>query len=238
MFAYTRLDAVLLERMAGAAHAEVYAGAFRLLDACNMFGYFFASLLLPMFARMLKQKEPVAPLVSLVLVDLGGQHYVVGGHIFCTGRLAAHHDAPAANLYRADVLGVLIWAFVPVSVTYIFSTLLTARERMMRMNRFFLVGIAIDLALNLLLIPYWQAFGSAVAALATQLFIAGAMVWLSIKEFGFRPGRTGLLQVIGFLVFMLCFDFFIFKETNLFWAVKFGLALFAGLVALFLFQAY
>jgi O-antigen/teichoic acid export membrane protein len=35
MFAYTRLDAVLLERMAGAAHADVYAGAFRLLEACN-----------------------------------------------------------------------------------------------------------------------------------------------------------------------------------------------------------
>ena len=60
MFAYTRLDGVLLERLLpdGKAHAEVFAGAYRLLDACNMFGYMFASLLLPMFARLLKRDGP------------------------------------------------------------------------------------------------------------------------------------------------------------------------------------
>ncbi|MFN0037200.1 MAG: polysaccharide biosynthesis C-terminal domain-containing protein [Saprospiraceae bacterium] len=237
MFAYTRLDAVLLERMAGAAHADVYASAFRLLEACNMFGYLFASLLLPMFARLLKEKGDVRPLTSMSFKLIWAGSVTLAAAIFFAREDLLRLMMPArANEYRFEVLGVLIWAFVPVSVTYIFSTLLTARERMMRMNRFFIVGIALDVLLNLALIPHWQAVGSAVAALATQVFIAGAMVWISVQEFGFRPSRRGLVQVIGFFTFILVFDWFLFEKTDFAWQAKFVSALCAGMVGLFLFR--
>jgi len=237
MFAYTRLDAVLLERIAGAAHADVYAGGFRLLEACNMFGYLFASLLLPMFARLIKRKEPIEPLVSLSFKLIWAGSVTLSAAIFFAREELLHWMMPLrVSQYRFDVLGMLIWAFVPVSVTYIFSTLLTAKERMMAMNRFFLVGIAIDLALNLLLIPKWGAFGSATAAVATQVFISCAMVWLAVREFGFKPSARGLIQVIGFAAFILVSDLIIFEETALFWGVKFCLALGLGLVGLFGFQ--
>jgi tripartite ATP-independent transporter DctM subunit len=64
MFAYTRLDAVLLERMAGPAHADVYASAFRLLEACNMLGYLFASLLLPMMVAAGHDRARSAGLIA------------------------------------------------------------------------------------------------------------------------------------------------------------------------------
>lgn len=237
MFAYTRLDAVLLERLAGEAHADVYAGAFRLLEACNMFGYLFASLLLPMFARLLKKKEAVAPLVSLSFKLIWAGSVTLSAAIFFAREDLLRWMMPLrATDYRFDVLGVLIWAFIPVSVTYIFSTLLTARERMMQMNRFFVIGIVIDLVLNLLLIPVWQAFGSAVAALATQVFISTSMVWLSVREFGFQPSRRGLIQVGGFVVLILGFDYLVFEKMPLFWGVKFSLALAVGLLGLVVFQ--
>lgn len=237
MFAYTRLDAVLLERIAGAAHADIYASAFRLLEACNMFGYLFASLLLPMFARLLKEKTDVWPLTSLSFKLIWAGSVTLSAAIFFAREDLLRLMMPErANAYRFEVLGLLIWAFVPVSVTYIFSTLLTARERMMRMNRFFLVGIVLDLALNLLLIPQWQAIGSAIAALSTQFFIAGAMVWLCMGEFGFRPSRRGLAQILGFVAFVLAFDWFLFEKTSFAWELKFVAALGAGLTGLFLFQ--
>jgi O-antigen/teichoic acid export membrane protein len=237
MFAYTRLDAVLLERMAGAAHADVYASAFRLLEACNMFGYLFASLLLPMFARLLKAKESIRPLTSMGFKLIWAGSVTLAAAIFFAREDLLRLMMPErASEYRFDVLGWLIWAFVPVSVTYIFSTLLTARERMMRMNRFFVVGIALDLALNLALIPQWQAVGSAIAALATQVFIAAAMIWLCVREFEFRPSRLGLVQTLGFLGYILVFDWFLFEQTSLAWPPKFALALSAGLAGLFLFK--
>lgn len=237
MFAYTRLDAVLLERMAGAAHADVYASAFRLLEACNMFGYLFASLLLPMFARLLKEKESVRPLTSMSFKLIWAGSVTLAAAIFFAREDLLRLMMPErATEYRFEVLGVLIWAFVPVSVTYIFSTLLTARERMMRMNRFFIVGIVLDLGLNLLLIPHWQAIGSAVAALVTQIFIAAAMIWLCVREFEFRPSRLGLIQTIGFLVFILIFDGLLFGKIDMAWQAKFASALGLGLVGLFVFK--
>lgn len=237
MFAYTRLDAVLLERIAGAAHADVYASAFRLLEACNMFGYLFASLLLPMFARLLKEKESVRPLTSMSFKLIWSGSVTLAAAIFFAREDLLRLMMPErATEYRFEVLGVLIWAFVPVSVTYIFSTLLTARERMMRMNRFFIVGIVLDLSLNLLLIPHWQAIGSAVAAMATQVFIASAMIWLCVQEFGFRPSRLGLIQTIGFLAFILVLDWLLFEKTAWAWQVKFASALCIGLAGLSLFK--
>ena len=237
MFAYTRLDAVLLERMAGASHADVYASAFRLLEACNMFGYLFASLLLPMFARLLKSKESIRPLTSMSFKLIWAGSVTLATAIFFAREDLLRLMMPArANTYRFEVLGVLIWAFVPVSVTYIFSTLLTARERMMRMNRFFVVGIVLDLGLNLLLIPHWQAIGSATAALTTQIFIAGAMIWLCVREFDFKPSRLGLIQTFGFLGFILVFDWLVFEQTDFAWQIKFAFALCLGIVGLFLFK--
>jgi O-antigen/teichoic acid export membrane protein len=225
MFAYTRMDAVLLERMAGEAHAEVYAGAFRLLEACNMFGYLFASLLLPMFARMIQQKEPVRPLVSLGfrLIWVGSVALSTAIFFFRSELLTLMMPGRVTP-ERSDVLGVLIWAFVPVSITYIFSTLLTARERMMEMNRFFLIGIAIDLGLNLLLIPGHYALGAAIAAIVTQIFIASSMVWLSVKTFGFSGGKRTMARAFLFLCWMLLFSWLIRCYLPLPWGYQFVLS--------------
>lgn len=64
---YYRLDSVMIERLIpdGQFEAGIYAKAYRLLEGFNMFGYLFAGILLPMFARMIKQNESIAKLVKL-----------------------------------------------------------------------------------------------------------------------------------------------------------------------------
>lgn len=234
MTAYTRLDAVILERMLpdGTRHADVYAGAYRLLDACNMLGYLFASLLLPMFARLLRHHpdgSTVRPLVSMSFKMIWAGSLTLVAAVFFARQPLVELMMPAkASAYRWDVLGVLIWTFIPVSVTYIFSTLLTAHERLMQMNRFFVGGLVLDVALNVLLIPRWQAVGCAVATLGTQLFIALAMVWLCVRTFQFRPNRKGLVQVAGFAAWLLLADWLIFEKTTWAWKGQFVLALLAG----------
>jgi len=234
MTAYTRLDAVILERMLpdGTRHADVYAGAYRLLDACNMLGYLFASLLLPMFARLLRHHpdgSTVRPLVSLSFKMIWAGSLTLVAAVFFARQPLVELMMPAKAIpYRWEVLGVLIWTFVPVSVTYIFSTLLTAHERLMQMNRFFIGGLIVDVALNVLLIPRWQAVGCAVATLGTQLFIALAMVGLCVRAFAFRPSRRGMLQVVGFAATLFLADWLIFAKTTWPWKSQFGLALTVG----------
>lgn len=230
MTAYTRLDAVLLERLKGVVHADVYAGAYRLLDAANMFGFLFASLLLPMFARMLWRREPVRPLVSMSFKLIWAGSMTLAAAVFFARQDLVELMMPErASAYRWDTLGILIWAFVPVCTTYIFSTLLTADERLMEMNRVFIIGLVLDVALDFALIPRWQAQGAAIATVSTQAFVAVGMVWLCSRDFSFRPSRRGLLQVLVFGVMVLAVDWLIFEKTGWRWPVKFGAAFATGL---------
>ncbi len=241
MFAYTRLDGVLLERLLpdGEAHAEVFAGAYRLLDACNMFGFMFASLLLPMFARLLKNDgtNGIRSLASLSF-NLLWAGSVTLATVICFAREDLLHlmMSARANAYRWDTLGVLIWAFVPVSLTYIFGTLLTAHEKLREMNRVFLFGILLNLGLNLFLIPRYQAFGTAVAAVLTQSFVSVGLMWLCAKTFGFWPSRNWWLRVAGFAVFVLAANWLVFEKTDLGWWVKCGIGLAAGMAGAVVFK--
>jgi O-antigen/teichoic acid export membrane protein len=227
----------LLERMSGPAHAEVYAGAYRLLDACNMFGYLFASLLLPMFARLEKQKSPVRPLVSLSFKLIwSGSVTLAAAIFFARADLVRLMMPEHASAYRWETLGVLIWAFVPVCTTYIFSTLLTAHERLAVMNRYFVGGIVLDFILNLWLIPHYQALGAAIAALCTQSFIAASMVWLSLRHFDLKIRSKGWLRLLGFTATVLAADWVVFEKFAFDWKIKFAMAFITGLVALLLFR--
>lgn len=238
MTAYTRLDAVLLERLLpdGKLHADVYAGAYRLLDAANNLGYLFATLLLPMFARLLSDREKLRELVSLSF-KLIWSAAVSCAFLVCFWRreLLELMMPERASQYRWDTLGLLIWTFVPVATTYIFSTLLTANENLRQMNRFFVGGLLLDVVLNLLLIPRWQAIGSAWATVGTQAFIAGGMVWLCVREFGFRASGRGVFQVFGFAVFVCCVCFLIQNFVPIEWFWQVALAATVSIFGVFLF---
>lgn len=218
MSAYTRLDGILLERILpdGKMHADVYAGAYRLLDASNMMGYLFASLLLPMFARMLGKKESVKPLAGLSFRLIWVGSITLAALVYFARQDLIELMMPArASAYRWDTLGVLIWAFVPVSTTYIFSTLLTADERLMQMNRFFLIGVALDVVLNLILVPRYQAWGAAWSTLGTQSFVALSMVGLCMRYYGFRPGWSTASRFLVFTGMQVLFSWLVFSYWSL-----------------------
>ncbi len=230
MSAYTRLDAVLLERLLpdGRYHADVYAGAYRLLDAANMLGYLFASLLLPMFARMLARGEEVRSLVGLAfrLIWSGalGLAFVV---FFARADLVCWMMPVRADAYRWDVLGLLIWAFIPMGTTHIFSSLLTADGRLMAMNRFFALGIALDVMLDLWLIPRYQAMGAATATVCTQSFVAVSLIFLSFQRFDWRVSHWVIWPFALYAIALFILGTALFAQHN--WSLWAKMAVFAGL---------
>jgi len=232
MYAYSRLDGILLERMLpnGRLHADVYAGAFRLLDAANMIGYLFASLLLPMFSKLLGQRKPVAPLAKMSLALLWTGSLALATGIFMTRTELVQLMFPEkANAYRADTLGILIWVFVPICITHVFSTLLTADGKLRQMNRFFGLAVLIDVLLNLWLVPPFQARGAAFSALLTQCFVALGMVWLCVKNFNFNVHWTTWGRLVGYAILLLCCTWLIFSLTPWHWSIKL-LALFIAAI--------
>ena len=199
---YNRIDGVMLERLLpeplGKQQAGIYAQAFRLLDAVSMFGVLVAGLLLPIFAKMIKQREPVDQMIKLSFTFLFVTAVVVAvSSIFYDIEImeVLYHSNTE---YSSDILGILMTGFIGIATTYIFGTLLTANGSLKQLNWMAFVGMVINVSLNLYLIPRYQAFGSAYASLFTQIVTAGAQVILATVIFKLKPNYLFIVKLLAF----------------------------------------
>jgi O-antigen/teichoic acid export membrane protein len=171
MSIYLRMDTIMIERLLksdGAYAAGIYAQSFRIIDALNMIGILFANILLPTYARALQEKRPVGRLVrsasawmacivfpAILLVLLKGQYII--------DLLYIHHPTESGR-----ILTVLIFSFAAYSFMHIYSSLLTAAGKLRRLNIIFAIGIVLNLATNLALIPRLGALGAAITTSCSQ----------------------------------------------------------------------
>jgi O-antigen/teichoic acid export membrane protein len=200
---YNRIDGVMLERLLpeplGKQQAGIYAQAFRLLDAVSMFGVLVAGLLLPIFAKMIKQREPVDQMIKLSFTFLFVTAVVVAvSSIFYDIEImeVLYHSNTE---YSSDILGILMTGFIGIATTYIFGTLLTANGSLKQLNWMAFVGMVINVSLNLYLIPRYQAFGSAYASLFTQIVTAIAQVVMAVLIFKLKPNYMFIFRLLAFV---------------------------------------
>jgi O-antigen/teichoic acid export membrane protein len=219
---YNRIDSVMLERMLGdqgALFSGIYASAFRLLDASNMLAYVFAVLLLPIFARMLKQKESVEELIKLSYTILITPAIIIAAGSFFYSQELMHFlysihpgETQAMFDYRMEhsskVFGLLMISFCAIATMYIFSTLLTASSNLKYLNIVALTGMVINIGLNLLLIPHYQAVGSAIATLITQFTISSVQVYMVYNMFRFRRNYMLLMKLFLFVAGVILTGYF------------------------------
>lgn len=200
---YNRIDSVMLERLLphplGKEQAGIYAKAFRLLDAVSMFGVLFAGLLLPIFSRMIKKKENVDQIVKLSYTLL-----IVPAIVLAVSSLYYNREIMGL-LYHAntndsaDILGILMIGFTGIATTYIFGTLLTANGSLKQLNIMAFGGMILNISLNVILIPQFQAYGSAIASLVTQISTGAAQLVLAMYIFKLKPGLPFMIQLLLFV---------------------------------------
>jgi O-antigen/teichoic acid export membrane protein len=196
---YNRIDSVLIERLLpkvkGAEQVTVYASAFRLLDAANMIAFLFSVLLLPIFSRMIKNRESVEEMVRLSFTLLITIAIVVAvGSFFFSHELMnllyREHIDESSGVFRLLMLG-----FVAISTSYIFGSLLTANGSLMQLNIIAACSMIISLTLNIILIPRLMAIGSAYASIITQFLSAFVQIVVAQYLFRFRINIRYLLTL-------------------------------------------
>lgn len=236
---YTRIDAVMIERLLpnGLTEADRYASAYRLLDAANVAGFLVAGLLLPMFARLLSRQEPVNDLVRLGFQTLwvGSAGLAAATWFFQQPIMEMlYHNGDA---YSGQIMGWLMLSFVPMSVSYVHGSLLTAQGDLGAMNRLFAVGVLFNLALNSLLIPYAGALGAAQATFFTQLGIFFAQVLLAQRKLNLRLDLGWGIRLAAFtLTCALTAWATAHLSPFLHWRVNFLLAIFSSVAWAFVFR--
>lgn len=194
MASYNRIDPILLRRLASDADAGVYAGAFRLLDALTMVAYLVSVPLLPVFSKLCREKanDQISDIVRLVFWPM--MIFTVGVAVSCAVwaeplMQLLYHDnfVPYVPVFRVVIFGI-----IPIGLTYIFGTLLTAGGHLRQLNLFAASSLVLNIVVNLILIPILGAVGSASASLTAQSFMALAQLLLAVRLFrlpasAFRP---------------------------------------------------
>lgn len=211
MSLYTRTDMVMIERMLpdGAKQAGIYAQSYRILDAVSMFAYLFATLLLPMFAKMLKDQAPLGKftkfsfllLLSPVLV------FVIGCCSYSTELMDLMYEESIDT--SAKIFQVLIIGFIPISSSYIFGTLLTANNSMKVMNLMAAAGMICNIGFNAIFIPRYGAWGAAVVSVITQFFTGIIQIILSLKYFKFHIPYKDIAKMMVFIFINLLLFYFL-----------------------------
>lgn len=237
---YNRIDGVMLERMLpfreGALEAGIYASAYRLLDASNMIAFLFAGLLLPIFSRMIKLKESIEDMVLLSFSLL-----VIPAMIVAT--CCAFFSYEIMDLLYRDghlsessaVFRILMFCFVPIATTYIFGTLLTANGNLRQLNIMASTGMAINIIMNLILIPRMHAEGAAISSICTQAFTALAQVLMAWKTFEFRFNTLLFSRVLLFAATCVLINFLI-SSQQWFWVTRLGFSAALCFLAAFAFR--
>jgi len=203
MTAYSRIDSVVIDRLLpnGSKAAGIYAQAFRLLDAANMFPYLFASLLLPIFSRMVKQKADLAPFLGfsflLLVVPVIAIAVPTIAHRGQIINLLYHEHADLS----APVLGLLMISYIFISVGYVFGTLLTANGNIKELNMISGAALATCLAIQVVLVPRLGVVGAAIGNIAVNLMVAVVQVMISVKKFHLSVSKTMAFRFVAYLLF-------------------------------------
>jgi O-antigen/teichoic acid export membrane protein len=218
---YNRIDTVMMERMlpdtsvakdylhSGEVQSGIYASAYRLLDATNMIAFLFSALLLPLFAKMIKHKESVEQLVKLAFSMLftGAIIVSLSSFFYSTEIMKMLYpninDNPVEYAQRiaesSRVFGFLMGCFIPISTTYIFGTLLTANGNLKQLNIMAASGMALNIILNIFLIPRFYATGSSLASFTTQFATSLIQVIIAQRIFRFKINYRFLISLVIFV---------------------------------------
>ncbi len=235
MASYLRIDSVLLKQLLpnGNIQAGIYAHSFRFLEMMQNYGYLFAIILLPMFAKMLKNRESVEQLVQMASIIIVVPAIIVSvASIFFRTEIIHLFYSEHLNL-SAKVFGIIMPGFLGMCSTYIFGALLTANGNLKILIYIAGIGVIVSLIVNLLFIPLYGAVGSAMANLSAQFITALLQAAAATKVFKFKINYLLLLKFLIFTGIIVAFVFFI-KKVNVIWIVQIGLFIVFSAVMAFL----
>ena len=237
---YYRADSVMLERMLedGKTQAGIYANGFRFFEAANNIAFLFATLLLPLFSNLLKNKKPVASLVKIASSILIPGAILVAITCFLFSQQLIDARYINSTFQSGQVFGILMICFVFISTTYIFGTLLTANGNLKTLNKIAFGGVVLNIILNLILIPKYQAYGAAIASLITQGLTTIAQVWLCKSYFNLKMNSSLITR--GFIFTAICLALGVILNQEYFnfipWYGLMAVLFFSGILFLFVLQ--
>ena len=245
---YNKLEPVLIERILpkdiSAIQAGIYARAYRLFDAGNNISYLFSVILLPLFAAVIKKGEDLQSLVKqsfaliLTMTCIIAVVCVFYSHnlMELLYTIQENESIETYNIRISEsstILQILMGSFVSISITYIFGTLLTANGNLKQLNIVAAIGVVINLTLNFIFIPIFEAKGAAFTSLCVQFATCVIQLIIAKKAFNLKFGISFWISILSFIT-LLVISTSLLKSLNIYWIYSFLISLAGGLIIAFI----
>lgn len=234
MSMYSRIDPVFIERLLpdriGEVQSGIYAQSFRIFAAANNFSLLFGVLLLPIFSRMIKEKQNVVEVLKLAnsmmvifvftLIAICVFYADEIMQLLYTLQIGETEIEYGLRLREgALILQYLIIGIIGVAVSFVFGSLLTANGNLKRLINIALIGVILNVALNLILVPKYQAFGSSVASLSAHSITAVLLIASCVQKFKLSIDYKYLSGIFTFILVLILISKFSIL-IDLFWIYK------------------
>lgn len=235
MACYNRMDSVMLLALVddGGVSSGIYASGFRLVDSANMIAYLFSVILLPLIAKMIKENQKINSVVGaafhlLLIITLG---FVAISICYATELMELLYNKHIAE--SAIVFKILSFCFIPISMTYIFGTVLTANGSLKYLNLIAGLGMVMNIGLNFILIPLFKENGAATTSLITQSVTAILQAWLALKIFKIKFKWSYCLKILLFVLLVVIIAYSI-RFIALNWIIRIIITLSLIVIAAFI----
>ena len=193
---YFRIDAIILVALTGFATAGKYAAAYRVMEAFLVFPSILGQSILPLMSRRGSDGEQLSRLINgAIRFLLLTMTPVVA--------VAAYYGQSIMGTVGGDAfrgsgrpLEVLMVAGLVSSVDIVLGLAIISLGRQGRALWLNVSGLALNVGLNLALIPRYGATGAASATLISELFVLVCALFLLRAWCGLRPDAPALLRLV------------------------------------------
>lgn len=197
VMAYARIDQLIVFAVGGSTEAGLYGAAYRIVEQAHLVPISVMTTLMPILAASWRaDRARMGRIVLLAgeylsIASLGGLAVAIVVARPVTVLLYGHDFADAA-----PALPVLAGAFVFICYGYLSGNLMLIAGMQRRLVTVGLIGLAVNVIGNLLLIPAVGFVGAAWMTLVTEAVVVGTNVWMlrDAVDIGLR-GSARLVRI-------------------------------------------
>ncbi len=128
-------------------------------------------------------------------------------------------------------LRILIWVLPLMFLTELLGNVTIIHDQEKKVARALLVSTAVNVALNLVLIPRWGLLAASAVTVLTEMILAGQYLWLLRRELATVDFQVVLLKP-GLAAALMGLVVFLARGLNFFLVVPLGAAIYLSLLAL------
>lgn len=207
---YLQLDQLLLAGLVSQEMVGYYGVAFRLMGTFMVIPTVVGNAILPTLSRMAvdtsdgKMHDTSRKLLTFTLC--ASLPVSVGCTVMAEPFISLVYGAKFAP--TIPIMVILGWTVAPTYLGMGLYQIMVAQDRQTRWIKILIVGVIVNLLLNLGMIPLWQSLtgnggiGAAISLLLTELFIAGCGLWLVGREVTNRQLGLNMLKSFGAALLM------------------------------------